>query len=314
MKIVISCLVSYNQPRFNAFATWNPNAITFSTNSTIGMYPYGIFINTNNTIYVADQLNDQIQIWFNNSINPTQIISGNLSSPYAIFVTINGDIYVNNGINSTGVVNKWTLNTNTSIVAMYAGGECFGLFVDINDILYCSISDRHQVVTKSLNSVSDALTIVAGTGCPGSDWNMLDYPIGIFVDTNFDLYVADCGNNRIQLFQYGQFDVRTSAGNGSFFPTITLNCPTGIVLDADNYLFIVDQGNNRIVRSGPNGFRCLVGCSGPGSGSNALQYPISMAFDSYGNIFVTDPNNNRIQKFILSSTTLSKCYRIEEIN
>ncbi|CAF4128305.1 unnamed protein product, partial [Rotaria sordida] len=64
----------------------------------------------------------------------------------------------------------------------------------------------------------------------------------------------------------------TLAGNGAI-NTITLNCPSGIVLDADNYLFIVDSSNHRIVRSGPNGFRCLVGCYGGGSASNQLLNP-----------------------------------------
>ena len=50
--------------------------------STVGANPYGIFVNTNNTIYVADQANSRIQIWFNDSINPTRTISGGLSNPF----------------------------------------------------------------------------------------------------------------------------------------------------------------------------------------------------------------------------------------
>ena len=109
--------------------------------------------------------------------------------------------------------------------------------------------------------------------------------------------IAD--NNRIQLFQSGQLNATTVAGNTSSTITISLNCPTGIVLDADKHLFIVDNSNHRIVGSGPNGFRCLVGCNGTGgSASDQLSYPMSLSFDSYGNIFVTDTGNNRIQKFV----------------
>ncbi len=299
-------VVSYNQPNFIAFAAWSPNAITFVNNSTIGSNPYGIFVNSINTIYVADQQNNRILVWLNDSINPITISPSTWLTPCALFVTTTGDIYVDNGF-SNGQVDKWIMDTNSSVLAMYVGSACYGLFVDINNNLYCSMSNLHQVVTTSLNSVSNVLKIVAGTGCFGSTSNTLNTPRGIFVNTNFDLYVADCNNSRIQLFQSGQVNGITVAGTGSLNITITLSCPTGIVLDADNYLFIVDSGNHRIIGSGPNGFRCLVGCYGSGSASNQLYYPQSMAFDSFGNIFVTDSSNSRIQKFILLNTTFGKC-------
>jgi tripartite motif-containing protein 71 len=117
-----------------------------------------------------------------------------------------------------------------------------------------------------------------------------------------DLYVADCNNNRIQVFQSGQLNGVTVAGNGAS-GAITLNCPTGVVLDTNGYLFIVDSNNHRIVGSGSYGFRCVVGCSGGGSASNQLFYPQSMAFDSYGNMFVSDRSNGRIQKFVFQNNT-----------
>lgn len=74
------------------------------------------------------------------------------------------------------------------------------------------------------------------------------------------------------------------------------------------YLF-VDQQNHRVVGSGPNGFRCLVGCfSNGGSTSNSMLYPRTMAFDSYGNIYVVDRDNNRIQKFILMQGACCKLF------
>lgn len=298
-------VTSYNQPKFCAYTTWSNYPITFAINNMVGLQPYGIFINRNNTIYVTDQENGRIHIWFDDSANPTSTLAEYLSVPSSIFVTAKGDIYVNND-NLTGQIDKWSLDTNTSVVAMNIGGKCFGLFVDINDTLYCSMRDLHQVVAKSLNNVSDILTIVAGMGCIGNTTNKLNLPHGIFVNINFDLYVADCGNNRIQLFQSNQLSGTTVAGEGAI-NTITLSCPTGIVLDADNYLFIVDSNNNRIVGSGPNGFRCLAGCSPSWcSSSNQLNHPLSLSFDNYGNMFVVDRDNHRIQKFLLSSNSSGK--------
>jgi DNA-binding beta-propeller fold protein YncE len=126
------------------------------------------------------------------------------------------------------------------------------------------------------------------------------------VDIKFNLYVADCGNNRIQLFQFDQLNGTTVPIIGTT-ETITLSCPTGLVLDGDGYLFITDYNNNRIVGSGTNGFRCIAGCTGSnGSASNQLYYPRGLSFDSYGNIYVVDGYNNRIQKFFLATNSCGK--------
>ncbi|CAF4054709.1 unnamed protein product [Adineta steineri] len=297
---------SYNLPKFCSNVSWNLNAITFTNISTVGAYPTAIFINTNNTIYVANRANNKIQIWFNNSIAPTQTIYGGLSQPYSFFVTTNGDIYVDNGALNHRV-DKWTSNGNASVPVMNVNTSCYGLFVDTTDTLYCSMYNFHQVVKRWLNDNSSTLTTAAGTGTAGNTSSMLHNPCGIYVNANFDLYVADYFNNRIQLFQSGQLNAITVAGTGSLNTTIALNEPTGIVLDADSYLFIADYLNNRIVGSDLNGFRCLVGCSGlSGSASNQLLCPASLGFDSYGNMFVSDLGNSRIQKFILSTNSCNE--------
>ncbi|CAF1113604.1 unnamed protein product [Adineta steineri] len=183
---------------------------------------------------------------------------------------------------------------------MNVSSSCYGLFVDIKNTLYCSIFQNHQVVKRSLNdSVITSNRVAAGIGKQGSTSYHLTGPGGIFVDVNLDLYVTDCENDRVQLFQPGEINGITVAGDTSLNPTITLSCPTGILLDVEKYLFIVDRANHRIVGSGLNGFRCLVGCDGRSSHYNELNYPLSFSFDRFGNIFVTDESNHRIQKFQL---------------
>jgi sugar lactone lactonase YvrE len=282
---------------------WNPNGITLEGNVSI-MQPYGIYININNTVYVADSGSNQILIWFNGNLNLSNTISG-INSPYTVFTTITDNIYVGSS-EENGAVNKWTLNLTTNILVMVTGSPCYGLFVDVSNTLYCSIRDNHQVVKKWLDDGMTTSAIIAGKTDPSFDSDSLNLPHGIFVDINFDLYVADSGNNRVQLFKLGQLVATTVAGNGAS-DTIPLSYPTGVVLDANNYLFIVDSGNNRIIGAGPNGFRCVIGCFGSGPAPNQLVSPKSMAFDSDGNIFVTDLGNQRIQKFVLATNSCSKC-------
>ena len=288
---------------------WNPNAITFANGITIGTKPFGIFVNKNNTVYVPGRNTNKIQIWMNENVNLTTAINTSVLSHNSIFVTSNGDIYTISGA-SPYEINRWTLNSNHSDVVAYTNAQSYGIFVDINNTLYFSQRDQHRVMTRSLISTSNTLTIIAGTGCSGNAMDMLDRPHGMFVDDNFDLYVTDSGNNRIQLYRSGSRNIKSVAGTGSVHAAFKLNYPVSVILDADKHLFIAEYDTHRIVGSGPHGFRCIVGCTElSGSTSNTLTRPVTIAFDSYGNIFVADEDNNRIQKFIrLNNTALVPSY------
>ncbi|CAF3940140.1 unnamed protein product, partial [Adineta steineri] len=287
---------SFNQPKFCPTADWDHFGITFANQTTLGEYASRtLFINTNNTIYTSNNEMYQILIWINNSINPNKIISINFAVSYSIFVTNNGDIYYDDSARSR--VDKWISNTDTFTTVMNVNSRCTGLFIDINDTLYCSMYDHHKIVKRWLNDSEIMPATAAGTGIDGSSSNELSGPMGIFVDLNFDLYVADRDNDRIQLFKFEELNGTTIVGEGSSNNIISLDRPTGIVLDADKYLFIVEQLNHRIIRAGPNDIRCIIGCDGDGSQSHQLYFPTSLSFDSYGNIFITDTFNHRIQKF-----------------
>ena len=255
----------------------------------MGTVPRGIFVNSNNSIYLPNQQARQILIWQNeNHLNLTRIILPSSLSSQSIFVTMNGDIYVNT---EYGSVDKWIRENETwTSVMMNVTSTCYAIFIDIYESLYCSILDKHRIHKKWPNGTT--ITVA------GSELNTLNHPWGIFVDINLDLYVADFGNNRIQLFRLNQRNGITVAGNGSSRLTIELNEPIGVVLDGDRHLFIVDRGNHRIIGSDENGFRCI---------NDKLSSPVTMSFDSCGNIYVTDRDNNRIQKITLSKKSDRKC-------
>ena len=296
---------SYNQPKFSSCATWNSNATTFANISSIGTQPRGIFVDTNNSIYFADYARNRVQVWLEGSPHPIRNITIGLLYPFSIFVTNNGDIYVDNGATYRRV-DKWTSNASSSIIAMRVSYSCYGLFVDILENVYCSMDLLHSVVKRSFDGHVNATITVAGNGTPGSASNLLNGPRGIFISTNFSLYVADCYNNRIQLFQRAKLNGTTVAGVGTS-GAISLVCPTSVVLDGDGYLFIADSQQNRIIASSQNGFRCILGCTNlAGSTADRLQQPWTISFDSYGNLFVTDMMNVRIQRFLLSTRSCSE--------
>ncbi|CAF4431587.1 unnamed protein product, partial [Adineta steineri] len=110
-------------------------------------------------------------------------------------MSITGDIYIDNGY-SYGRVDKYIFNTSNRVTVMNVNGSCYGLFIDISDSLYCTLKTLHQVVKLLLNNGTTIPTIAAGNGSAGSLSNMLNSPQGICVDSNLNLYIADCANNR----------------------------------------------------------------------------------------------------------------------
>lgn len=247
-------------------------------------------------------------MWFTNSSNPLTVIPGRVIYPGGFFVTRTSDVYIVSEI-IYGQVDKLDLTTSIYANVAVFCTSCYDLFMSSDGILYCSMHEKHQIATKLLDDGSNSIRIVAGVGFSGKTPSTLTLPRGIFVNNNQDLYVADCFNHRIQLFKSGQFTGITVA---EIIGTTRLNYPTTVMLDADDHLYIVDTGNHRIIRSEPNGFRCIVGCSSSrGSASYELSHPINMAFDKRGNIYVADGKNSRIQKFFLLTNICSEYFQIQ---
>lgn len=242
----------------------------------------------------------------NTSPTPDMTFSGGVQYPLSLVATLSGDIYVDNGV-SFSKINKWTINsTNTSYMVMTITEECYSMFVDMTNTLYCAMTFNHRIAKKWLIDNTTTLTVAAGDGGTGTGSTNLYYPAGVFVDLSLNLYVGDCGNDRIQKFALGQMSGTTIAGNGA--PgTFTFDCPNAVVLDANGYLFVTDNYNSRLIGSGPYGYRCLFGCIGGGGLSSGQLYtPRQFSFDSYGNFYVADQLNHRIQKFVLASNSCSK--------
>jgi sugar lactone lactonase YvrE len=111
---------------------------------------------------------------------------------------------------------------------------------------------------------------------------------------NGDVYVADEGNNRIQVLK---------ASNGSAlsqFPTrfnSVLGVHAGVNRLGTSIILASEDLNNTIALFTPAGVPLSKVGSGPGSGNGQLNAPRDAATDSSGDIFVADYNNDRIAEF-----------------
>jgi DNA-binding beta-propeller fold protein YncE len=86
---------------------------------------------------------------------------------------------------------------------------------------------------------------VSSWGEYGTRAGLLSWPAGIAVDQEGNVYVADTGNNRIQLFSSNGTFISRWGGYGS--DNGTLRSPEGIAVDSSSgNVYVADTDNNRI--------------------------------------------------------------------
>lgn len=127
----------------------------------------------------------------------------------------------------------------------------------------------------------------------------------ITTDGAGDMYVADYNNNLIRkITKTGAVTIFAGTGgqganNGS---AATFNRPGGVAVDNQNNIYVGDQDNNLIRKITPTGIVSTFAGSGTLGFQNGpiataqFSGPAGLVFDSSGNLYVGDRNNNVIRK------------------
>jgi sugar lactone lactonase YvrE len=181
----------------------------------------------------------------------------------------------------------------------------WGVAVDSQGNLFIADDSNNRVRKVSAAGI---ITTVAGTGVQGYSGDggpatsaQLWAPLGVTVDGQGNLFIADAGNNMIR--KVSASGVITTVAGSVLVPQ--LDSPMKVALDSQGNLFIADRGSNRIQKLSPDGtittvagMNDILGYSGDGGpGTSALlRYPGGVAVDGQGNLLLSDTGNNRIRK------------------
>ncbi len=115
-------------------------------------------------------------------------------------------------------------------------GQMRDLHIDVNNNIYVTDSDNNQVVKYVPNS--GVRVVLAPTNGSGSGANQLSGPFGNFMDGHQTLYVADTGNERVQMWPAGAISGITVAGiTGMVGSNLTmLSIPYAVIVDNNGYV------------------------------------------------------------------------------
>ena len=300
-------------------------------------FPSGLAIDSNDNIYVADTGNDTIR-----KITPDGVVttfagsagvagsadkkgtSATFYHPFAIAVDANGNLYVADFGNDT--IRKITPSAVVSTLAGSAGVPGYadgpgkqarfnspeGISVDGNFNVYVTDtgSDTIRMITPD-GTVSTPLGVVISPGSVDANGTSARFnlPLGICVDANTNLYIADFGNNTIRKADAG-FTVTTLVGSPGGSGSVDamgsaarFKGPSAVAVNGNGVVFVTDFGNETIRKVTPDGtvttLAGQVGVTGTNNGNGlaaSFNGPAGLTLDPNGNLFIADDLNNAIRE------------------
>lgn len=307
--------------------------------------PSGTAVDHDGNVYVADQKNEVIRKIAPNgdtsTFAGTPRISGRTDGaaaaasfdyPESLTMDSDGNLYVADNCNNTirkitptGDVSTFagqpgaTGSTDgTGTNARFSGPK--GIISDTDGTLYVTEALNHAV--RKITSTGVVSTLAGGSSAGSTDGTKsaakFNYPAGIAIDTNHNLYVADSLNHTIRKVTSAGV-VSTIAGS----PGVTgstdgvgsaarFNRPIGIVVDRNGNLWVSDFGNHTIRKIAPNGTVTTVTGMAGKSGHNDSPWgqalfnnPCGLSIDDHYNIYVADQGNHSIRQITSSGEVLT---------
>ncbi len=228
------------------------------------------------------------QVTYPPGLGPSVYNSG-LSSPSGFVIvpaTGSTSYYTTSYANNAGGISVQQQFGSGGTAGSYSCGTCHpvGLTLDNSGrLLFSDISDN---TVKLFDGSIGPLTV--GTG--------FYQPMGVAVDPQGNIYVADTNNSAIKKIPYTPADNITSYNQYNYGTPVALgsgfNYPEGVAVDAAGNVYVADTYNNAVKKIPYSG-----GSYGtPVTLASGLNYPTSVGLDGGGNVYVVDQGSNTVKK------------------
>lgn len=305
---------------------WNEGAAT----SVQLKRPYGVAIDNNGYLYIADTENHKIRkmkepVLSGAELSGLSLSRGMLSPVFDLEkwaysasvaeivdrITITPTTWDSR---ATVTVNGEPLIDGQANINLSLGGNLITIVVTAID----GITTRTYTVDVYRESLETIITTIAGTGDfqPDGDGGpavnaRIGPPSGVAVDSSGNIFITDTNDNKIRKIDTNGM-ISTIAGSGSTWSggdggaatRAAIYGPGGVAVDSSGNVYIAETSGHKIRKIDTNGIiSTIAGTGGYGfygegiAATNAqLNYPSGVAVDSSGNVFIADYYNHRIRK------------------
>jgi hypothetical protein len=152
--------------------------------------PWGLFIDSQGTLYVVNAGNNTVNAYPRNSTEPSATWSQDLSSPRYVVVDAGGDLFVSNGNGNGTVVEFPAGSTTASAVLQTPGVEADGMGFDSEGNLYVAYRTQQNAAGGSIEEFAPGSTVGTSLGMT------LDQPQGLIVDGDGGINVVETGGTQ----------------------------------------------------------------------------------------------------------------------
>ena len=243
--------------------------------------------------------------------NAQPLLAG-LSDPFGVAVGRDGTIYVADGGGSNRILR---LKVDGPLETIAGGKEGFadgvgdqasfnspsGLVLDNAGNLFVADTGTNAIRKITPEGV---VSTVAGTGKPGfadgpSTQAQFNGPIGVGIDEQGNVFVADTYNDRIRKIANGQVTTVAGVGRPGYSDGEAQNAlfdtPCDVLALADGGLLVADSGNNQLRKVGPMGQVSTVSVNLNATAEAVqLRKPVGLALTHDGYVYVTESDRGRI--------------------
>ncbi|WP_234125051.1 X2-like carbohydrate binding domain-containing protein [Clostridium hydrogenum] len=260
-----------------------------ATSAKLG-YPTGVAVDSSENVYIADTNN--------NVIRKIDHATGNIST-----------------IAGTGT-SGYSGDNSLATSAKLRNPE--GVAVDSSGNIY--VADVYNQAIRKIDHSTGNISTIAGTGVGGYSGDgglatsaTLKNPSGVAVGSSGNVYIADTNNSVIRKIDHSTGNISTIAGTGasgysgdnSLATSAKLKNPVGIAVDSSENIYVSDVYNQAIrkIDHATGNISTIAGTGAGGySGNNGLatsatlNYPMGVAVDNSGNVYIADSSNNAVRE------------------
>lgn len=291
--------------------------------------PRAVAVDIDGNVYVTDDVQNRVQKFsssgtFLTSWGSTGSGNGQFLSAYGVAVDAGGNVYVADAGNNR--IQKF--DTNGTYLAKWgstgSGNGQFnfpnGVAVDAAGRVY--VSDATQRRVQKFAADGTFITKFGSSGSGDGQFNFYNSDTSFYTASiaSFNsgngtgIYVADPGNNRVQVLYDQSLDLRitTLPATNITQTSATLNLQTNYMATAGDiqYSFDNDGPSNSFNSGSLDGMSTVeyarFGVTGTGAADGQVADAEGVARDNQGNLYVLDAGNCRVQKFTSAGTFVSK--------